>query len=192
MKTVGSKLKNHIILLCMTCSSLILLSCNPVEPYPGVFHSPVDFPYKALENLELAYYLRDMDGYMNCFRNDFEYISVSDLDTLSWGIDTEESIHISLFYNVDIVELTLAGSEEYPWSSDTTGSTLVFPREYDLNVFIEPDSIEYLASGTTHFICRQDSLEEWYVWQWWDFASPGKNSWSDIKALFNPSLYRRL
>lgn len=172
------------MLLCVIISSLTLLACNPVEPYPGIFHSPVDSPHKALENLELAYDLRDMDGYMDCFRNDLEFYSVSNLDTLSWGIDTEEYLHFSMFGYVSGVELTLSGNEEYPWSADTTGSTLVLQREYDLNIFIESDSAEYWASGTAHFVCRQDSLEEWYIWQWWDYPNPETDGWGDIKLLF--------
>ncbi|MCD4700772.1 MAG: hypothetical protein K8S24_02845 [Candidatus Aegiribacteria sp.] len=125
-----------------------------------------------------------MDEYMNCFRNDYEFNYISDSDTLSWGFDTEESIHISMFDQVRRMDLTLSGSEEYPWSGDTTGSTLVLPREYDLKVYMVPDSAEYRALGTAHFICRQDSMEEWYVWQWWDFPDTGKEGWGDIKVLF--------
>ena len=164
-----------------------MLSCNPTEPYPPPswsYHDPVDSSYKALENLEFAYVSQDIDHYMKCFRNDFEFNCISNGDTLSWGFDTEESIHISIFYQVCKMYLTLSGSEEYLWSADTTGSTLVLPREYDLKVFIVPDSAEYQALGTAHFICRQDSMDEWYIWQWWDYPDPGKDGWSDIKLLF--------
>ena len=122
---------------------------------------------------------------MNCFSKDFEFNYISNGDTISWGFVTEMNIHYPfMFLNVDMIELTFSGSEEYPWSGDTTGSTLVLPREYDLKVSMVPDSVEYRALGTAHFICRQDSLDEWYVWQWWDYPDPGKDGWGDIKVLF--------
>ncbi len=166
---------------------LLLIACgNPVElPRCYIqYHSPIDSAYKAIENLNYAYVSRDIAHYLNCFRSNFVFYYESNGDTLNWGFDTEESIHISIFNQVCKLELTLSGSEEYPWSADTTGSTLFLPREYDLKVFMVPDSVEYRASGTAHFICRQDSLEEWYVWQWWDYPDPGEEGWSDIKVLF--------
>jgi len=165
---------------------LILIACNPTEPYPPPslsYHNPVDSVYKLIENFETSYITQDIWHYMQCFRIDFEFFYESNGDTLSWGFDTEQEIHQSLFNQASRLELELIGSEQYPWSGDTTGSTLVLPREYDLKVSL-PDSVEYRALGTAHFICRQDSMEEWYIWQWWDYPDPGEECWSDIKLLF--------
>lgn len=140
---------------------------------------------KTLENLNYAYVSRDIGHYIDCFRNDLVFTSVSDDDTLNWGVDIEEYVHISMFNQVCKVDLTLYGYEEYPWSGDTTGSTLVLPRQYDLKVNMVPDSIEYRSWGIAEFICLQDSMGEWYVWQWWDYPDPGKDGWSDIKVLFS-------
>lgn len=179
-------IKFHIaVLFCLISLFVALLACNPTDfTSPPIFHSPVDNAYKAIENLKLSYYWRSLNGYMNCFRHDLNFTSVSDGDTLNWGFDTEESVHISMFDQVHRVDLTLSGSEEYPWSGDTTGSTLVLPREYDLKVYMVPDSAEHWVLGTAQFICRQDSMEEWYIWQWWDFPDTGKDGWGDIKVLF--------
>ena len=134
--------------------------------------------------MEYSYCEQNLNEYLKCIRSDFEFNYVSNGDTLSWGFDTEQNIHISMFNQVSEVWLTVFGFEQYHWSGDTTGSTLVLPREYDLKVFMVPDSVEYRAQGTAEFICRQDSIGEWYVWQWWDYPDTGKNGWSDIKILF--------
>ena len=68
---------------------------------------------KALENLNYAYVSRDIGHYIDCFRNDLVFTSVSDDDTLNWGVDIEEYVHISMFNQVCKVDLTLNGYEEY-------------------------------------------------------------------------------
>ena len=181
------RLRYYPVLLFLAVPILVLIACdNPVYPtFYSPYHCPVDCAYMAIENLNYAYISQDVGHYMNCFSKDFEFNYISNGDTISWGFVTEMNIHYPfMFLNVDMIELTFSGSEEYPWSGDTTGSTLVLPREYDLKVSMVPDSVEYRALGTAHFICRQDSLDEWYVWQWWDYPDPGKDGWGDIKVLF--------
>ena len=166
---------------------LILIACNPTEPYspPSLsYHNPVDSVYKLIENFEFSYTTQDIWHYMQCFRDDFEFNYKSNGDTLSWGFDTEQEIHQSLFNQVCRTDRILAGYEEYPWSGDTTDATLVLSREYVLKVYMVHDSLEYRELGTAHFICRQDSMEEWYIWQWWDYPDPGEEGWGDIKLLF--------
>ncbi|NOQ23071.1 MAG: hypothetical protein GQ565_10555 [Candidatus Aegiribacteria sp.] len=138
-----------------------------------------------IDNLELSYHYINLNEYILCFRDDFVFYYESSGDTLSWGFDTEQEIHQSMFNQIDEVWLTLLGYDQYPWSGDTTGATLVLPRDYYLRVFIGPDDTTGTpAYGTANFICRQDSMEEWYVWQWWDYPDPGEDGWSDIKLLF--------
>ena len=191
MKIVINQSRNCMISLCLMVPILVLIACNPTETEPfspcWSYYDPVDSVYKLFENFEFSYTSQDIWHYMQCFRIDFEFYYESNGDTLSWGYDTEQDIHYSLFNQVCKMDLTLSGSEEYPWSGDTTGSTLVLPREYDLKVYMVPDSAEHWALGTAQFICRQDSMEEWYVWQWWDFPDPGKDGWGNIKVLFTTS-----
>ena len=176
-----------ILLACIATVSIIMLSCNPTEPYPPgwSYYDPVDSVSKLIENFEISYITQDIGNYMQCFRNDFVFYYESNGDTLSWGYDTEEQIHQTMFNQIDRVWLTLSGSEQYTWSGDTTGATLVLARDYYLRIFIGlDDSTSTPAYGTAHFICRQDSMEEWYVWQWWDYPDPGRDGWSDTKLLF--------
>lgn len=188
MKILTSQFRNCTkLLLLMVLIFILILACNPVEqPYnPVKYFSPVDIVWKSIANLELSYHYLNLNEYIRCFRSDFEFNYKSNGDTLSWGYDTEQEIHQLMFNQVDEVWLTVLGNDQYPWSGDTTGATLVLPRDYYLRVFIGPDdSTGTPAYGTAHFICRQDSMEEWYVWQWWDFPDTGKEGWGDIKVLF--------
>jgi hypothetical protein len=135
MKIVTNQFRNCTKLLFLAVPFFTLIACNPTEPYSPPswsYHDPVDSVYKLIENIEFSYISQDIWRYMQCFRIDFEFFHKSNGDTLSWGFDTEQEIHQSIFNQVCLSDLILSGYEEYPWSSDTTGSTLVLPREYDL------------------------------------------------------------
>ena len=169
---------------------LVVITCNnPAEqiPYnPMIYYSPVDSAWKAIINLEWSYNVFNLIEYINCFRSDYSFCFEAAGDTISWGFDTEQDIHQSMFIQASQICLVwLGGSEQYPWSGDTTGATLVLARDYSLRVWMSPeDTILTTAYGTANFICRQDSMEEWYIWQWWDYPDPGEDGWSDIKLLF--------
>jgi len=174
-----------VCLLIVTISMLI--ACNPMEePYcPIKYNHPVDSVWKIIENLEYSYHYININEYVRCFRSDFEFNYISNGDTLSWGFETEQQIHQSMFNQIDEVWFTLLGSEQYPWSGDTTGATLVLPWDYYLRIFTGPDdSTGTPAYGTAHFICRQDSMDEWYIWQWWDYPDSLRDGWNDLKVLF--------
>jgi len=171
---------------------LILISCNPTEPPitppSWSYHYPVDSVYKLIENFEYSYTTQDIGNYMQCFRSGFEFYYESSGDTLSWGFETEQEIHQSMFNQVDRICLEFSGTEQYPWSGDTTECTVLLPREYDLAIFAGLDDSTCIeAYGTAEFICRRDSAGEWYIWQWWDYPDPEKDGWSDLKVLFMSS-----
>jgi hypothetical protein len=165
-------------------ASMVLSGCwNPFSPDEGVsegfqYHNPCDSAYKVLENLEYAYIARDIDHYLDCFRDDFEFhlleVDWDDYDGDGlideyWGLDLEEAFHEVMFSNVSSIELTLSGTSQSPWTGDSTGQSLQLTRTFDLKVYTSEDPPEgYRASGDALFICRPDSTGEWYIWQWWD------------------------
>lgn len=164
--------------------SLALSGCwNPFSPEstPGEsfqYYNPCDSAYKVLKNLEYAYVSRDIDHYLDCFRDDFEFHLLEiDWDDYNgdgiideyWGLDLEEAFHEVMFGNVSSIELTLSGTSQSPWTGDSTGQSLQLTRTFDLKVYTSEDPPEgYRASGEALFICRPDSTGEWYIWQWWD------------------------
>ncbi len=164
--------------------SILLAGCwNPFSPDTSTgegfqYWTPVDSAYKVLENLEYAYVSRDIDHYMACFRDDFEFhlleVDWDDYDGDGivdeyWGIDLEEACHEQMFNSVSSIELTLSGNSQSPWTGDSTGRSLQLTRTFDLKVYTSENPPQgYRASGDALFICRQDSTGEWYIWQWWD------------------------
>jgi len=168
-------------------TAVIISGCwNPFSPAqnsnppPVQYHVPVDSAYKVLENLQYAYISRDIGHYLDCFRDDFEFhlleIDWDDYDGDGiiddyWGLDLEEEFHIMMFDNVSSIELSLSGTQQSPWTGDSTGLSLQLPRTFDLKVYTNAAHSEgYRASGSALFICREDSTGEWYIWKWWDIS----------------------
>jgi hypothetical protein len=173
------------IVVSAVITAVIVSGCwNPFSPStePGEdiqYHNPVDSAYKVLENLEYAYVSRDIDHYLDCFRDDFEFhlqeVDWDDYDgdgliDTYWGLDQEEEFHISMFAssNVTSIDLSISGSSQSPWTGDSTGMSLQLDRTFDLKVYTIENG--YHASGSALFICREDSTGEWYIWQWWDLS----------------------
>ncbi len=184
---IPNTLRSDSLMYCILISVTLIISCNPVEQYvPEInYHSPVDSTYKLLENLEYSYTGFELNEYLNCLHENFEFRYFSGTDTLSWGLDTEHSITDSLFSQAYRIELSLWGTQEYPWDEDTTGATMILLRDYSLKVYMDPaHSIEYSASGTAEFYCLLDSMGEWSLWRMRDLPEAGSEGWSDIKTLF--------
>lgn len=171
-------------LISIIAAVVLVAGCwNPFSPdtQPGdtlQYYEPLDSAWKVLKNLEFAYISRDIDHYTALLRDDFEFFLLeTDWDDYdgdgitdqSWGIDKEEQVHAAMFNNVAAIELTLQGEQEMQWAGDPTGQSLALPRTFDLKVYLDDaHSTGFRASGTALFICRPDSLGEWYIWQWFD------------------------
>lgn len=147
----------------------------------GAPWSPVDSAWKVVDNLKYAYNNMDLDLYMSCFRDDFEFHLLEymwgggwgDYSACScstwWGYDLEQEFHEGMFSQAYGIDLSMSGTSQYPWSGDSTGESLLLSRTFDLKVYID-ETLQngYRASGDALFVCRQDADGEWYVWQWWD------------------------
>ena len=183
----------------------LLVSCSnpaelvtPVEPYPTAA--------SVVDSLLSAYIAMDLELYRSGFRDDFEFHFLESewwqhwtepWPEGWWGLVTETAFHETMFDQDISVELTISGTQESEWSGDTTGASMALPRTFDLKIYT--DSTGYRAYGSALFICRQDSLDAWYVWQWWDMSqtcegmSDGPSmpletrSWSYIKYFFGNS-----
>jgi len=139
--------------------------------------NPVDSAWKVIDNLELAYNTMDLDLYMSCFREDFEFHlpfqwggGYGKQDSF-WGYWLEEEFHQGMFNcgQVYSIDLQIEGTNQTPWTGDSTGASLQLNRAFSLYVYLDESQSEgYLAAGEALFICRKDSTGEWYVWKWWD------------------------
>jgi len=174
----------------IACSSTTDPGLSEQEWPPWV---PPDSAWKVVENLEYAYNTMDLDLYMSCFRDDFEFHLLEcgwppPPPPEPWGYSTEEAIHDSMFGYVNDIDLTFSGSAEWLWSGDSTGQSWELQRMFDLKVYysIPGSPYEgYQASGTTLFICRCDDNGDWYIWMWFDQSETKERmTWGDIKSLF--------
>ena len=171
------------ILISVTCTSSVPTDPE-VEPPGGPPWADTDSAWKVIENLRYAYITTDLELYMNCFRDDFEFWPVPVQQDSFWGYDLEEYFHQSMFDYVELIELQFLGETEYSWSGDSTGQSLALIRQFDLKVYLD-FSNGYYAAGGSLFICRPDSTGEWYVWKWFDQSFTKEiDSWGNIKTMF--------
>lgn len=189
-----------IIALVSAIISAILItaactSSDPIGPEVELPGGPpwadADSAWKVIENLRYAYITMDLELYMSCFRDDFEFWPLPVQQDTCWGYEFEEQCHQNMFDCVELIELQFWGDTEYSWTGDSTGQSLALVRQFDLKVYIDLSSGFY-ASGGALFICRPDSTGEWYVWKWYDQSggwhdhSEGRemNPWGVVKEVF--------
>jgi len=167
-------------LLALAAAVLTAGCWNPFSPDESqqgdtqLYHEFCDSAYKVLENLEYSYEAMDLDHYLDCFRNDFEFhLLETDYDDYTgdgnqdtyWGLDLEEQFHEYLFESGEISEISL--TLNIP-TGQPYGDGMLFMCDFQLKVY-QASGGGYQASGQAHFICKQDSTDqEWYVYQWHD------------------------
>lgn len=185
--------KAFIVASAMVSAVLIVAACSSgdvtgpeVESQYGPPWANTDSAWKVIENLRFAYITMDLELYMSCFRDDFEFWPLPIQQDSCWGYEFEELCHQNMFNYTEYIELFLQGDAEYPWSGDSTGQSLALIRCFDLKVFIDPYT-GYRGSGTAIFICRQDSTDnQWYVWKWFDQSDTKESTpWGGIKEAFS-------
>ncbi|MCD6587367.1 MAG: hypothetical protein J7K88_02315 [Candidatus Fermentibacteraceae bacterium] len=146
------------------------------------YFSPVDTPEKLLANFQLAYQTKNLDAYMDCLHEEFEFILLEvDWDDYtgngeidqSWGRDIEEQMTSNMFSSdqAEVIELTLDGNTETVWWGDPSGETLQLIRNFDLKVyFYQPDGTVsgFHALGIAKFLCKPNAEGDYQIWRWED------------------------
>jgi hypothetical protein len=185
------RIKTFGLASAIVSSILIVVACTStdptgpeVEPQGGPPWAATDSAWKVIENLRYAYITMDLELYMSCFRDDFEFWPLPVQQDSCWGYDIEEQFHQNMFDYVEVIELQFWGDTEYSWSGDSTGQSLALVRIFDLKIYVDL-FYGFIASGGALFICSPDSTGEWYIWQWYDQSGIKESlSWGAIKALF--------
>lgn len=168
-------------------AGVILISCCS-DPYqvpalPDQFYSPVDTPAKLMHNFQLAYATHDLEEYINCLDDEFQFILLFE-DWFDYNLDGyvdstwDREIELTFTENMfnspraEIIELTLLGNSETVWYGDPTGETLQLVRSFDLKVYYmdgdEPEG--FRAAGDAIFLCKPDENGEYRIWQWTDLS----------------------
>ena len=172
----------------MAIFALSITGCsNPDEVIywdPWNYYTPADSAWKVLHNFQLAYQTKNLDAYMNCLDEEFEFILLEadwgfyGPDSVyyeSWGRDVEEMFTTSMFNSsrAEIIDLEIDGDNEAIWYGDSTGSTLQLVRAFDLKIYYyDEDNVQqgWRAQGDAIFRCRPDENGEYRIWQWEDLS----------------------
>ncbi len=146
-------------------------------------YQTAETPEKLLENFTLSYETRNIDEYLHCLHDDFEFILLEvdwadyngdDIIDHSWGRDLEEEFTTSMFMSdsAQNIELTLNGTSNTEYYGDPTGATRQLVRSFELKVYFVEDGVQvgHRASGEAIFLCRPDENGEYRIWQWTDLS----------------------
>ena len=171
-----------VVLIILIGSACLFSPEETVQGDQSTYYSPVDSAYKVIANFQRAYETKDINEYMDCLHEEFEFMLLEtdwadytgdgNIDQ-SWGYDLEEEYTGNMFSspNAETIELTLDGNSETIWYGDSTGTTLQLVRTFDLKVyFLDPDGIQtgFRASGQAVFLCKPDESGEYKIWRWED------------------------
>ncbi len=128
-----------------------------------------------LADLELSWITMDINALESCFRNDFmhhmqeedwaDYNGDGSIDEY-WGLEIELDFAEFVFTQADSITFSLSGGESSIWSGDSTGQSIETPRILTKEIFSPGDTTLEVRPVT--LICRPDSQNEWYIWQWFD------------------------
>lgn len=156
------------------------------DPPESGYYTPADSAWKVLHNFQLAYETQNIDAYLDCLHEEFEFILLEvdwddyDGDGIidqSWGRDLEEQFTNNMFSSTDaeVIELTLNGTAETYWPGDSTLTTLQLQRSFELKVYFWNDQGEqegFRAQGSAIFLCKPSPEDdnEYQIWQWTDLS----------------------
>jgi hypothetical protein len=145
------------------------------------YYTPADSAWKVIHNLQLAYTTKNIDAYMDCLHEEFEFflLEVDWADYTgdgvideSWGRDIEESMTTNMFnsYKAETIELTLNGTGDTEYPGDPTGDTRQLVRSFDLKVYYMDGGEQhgYRAMGDAIFLCKPNEDGEYEIWHWID------------------------
>jgi hypothetical protein len=184
MKTYGLRrlLASGLILVL----ALSAAGCwNPFAPPEGDDPPPVKVSYKlrtspenVLYNLKTAYIYRNIDEYVDCLAEEFEFhLSPEDTEIGEWwGKQTESDIHAAMFdrdSNVERIELVLTDKERY----HDEGELPLDPMDDRWHCW---EGTDLRVTVIEEFIFRIDPLEVgpegetlYEVIEWWDLEDSG-------------------
>ena len=190
-----------IALLCVvSCAAVLVGGCSTTSSGPDIPAGP-EFrdrtsPENVLYNLELGYEEMNLEEYLDCFSEDFEFfpceddVQNPDLDLPPvWYKTDEATIHENMFADSSDVEsisltLTIVSIDyDYGIPDDPLDNTCVCVVEVDLRVNLITGTT-FLATAPSEFRMRididqpnpipdPDDVLWWEIYYWFDLAERG-------------------
>ena len=162
--------------LLVISGAFLMASCDSGTEIitPVLPHSPVDEGWKAVENLEYAFNMKDLDLLDETLDQDFGLaLQEEDWDDYDGDGIIDSSLNeeyflqtVSCMFNgYEVIELILSGSGEIIWPGDPTGETLQYQRSYSMKAYnwVGGQQEGWSRLGETSFLCKADETGIWHV-----------------------------
>jgi hypothetical protein len=197
-------MRTIIALLCaVSCAAVLVGGCSTPSSGPDIPAGP-EFrdrtsPENVLYNLELAYEEMDLDEYLDCLSEDFEFFPNEDdvnnpeldIPAVWWKVD-EAAMHENMFAgdsDVETITLTLTiASITYDEGipEDPLDDTWICTVDVDLRVNLVTGTT-YLATAPSEFRMRididqpnpipdPDDVLWWEINHWFDLGGEGRGA----------------
>ncbi len=210
-------MRTIIALLCaVSCAAVLVGGCSTTSSGPDIPEGPEfrdrESPENVLYNLELAYEEMDLEEYLDCLSEDFEFFPCQDdvnnpdlnIPAVWWKVH-EQDMHENMFADSSDVEsisltLTIMSIEcDYGIPDDPFDDTCVYIMDVALLVhLITGDG--FLATAPSEFHLRVDTDQQgpgnelwWEICYWFDLGGGGRGAvsgrvedatWGSIKAMY--------
>lgn len=130
-------------------------------------------PQGVIRQLEDAYRRKDLERYLECLADTFEFHlvprEVNDIwPAPSWGKVEEERMHRNMFGRMDHIELTLSGDHAQLVVAEPETWRLF--REFDLLVWKTADELfeRGVGYGWAEFVVQKDASGRFRIVDWYD------------------------
>ncbi|RMH71934.1 MAG: hypothetical protein D6675_05560 [Gemmatimonadetes bacterium] len=181
MKAYHTRITGAVLFLFL---ALQVASCwNPFSPQQDkpekIRPLAPNTPENVLSNLVLAYRQRDIELYLDCLADDFEFYLLdedwADFDgdgetDQFWGLALEEQFTRNMFEQAWRIELDdFRGTQSITDPSDPSGKSKILKRSFTLRVWETEESVDPLpAQGEATFTLRPNEQGIWKIVKWVD------------------------
>jgi hypothetical protein len=155
-------------------SSSLVISCNPFAPgldsgmtTTSILGDPTTID-GIFQNIKYAYSFRDTTIYGQLINPDFTF-SYRDYDKgvdVTWGRDEEMRTTLGLFQNVE--RLDLVWNNIVTLSSDSTNTSAMITRNFNLTVSFNPSDIVRVDGYANFSFVRSQPQDPWRISRWRD------------------------
>ena len=209
-------MRTIIALLCVvSCAAVLVGGCSTAGPGPIIpdpeFRDRIS-PEDVLYNLELAYEEMDLEEYLDCLSEDFEFFPTeADVNDPNWSLPPvwwkadEAAMHENMFADSSYVEsinltLTVASLDyDYGMPEDPLDDVCICVVDVELRLYLRSGNGFLVTTASEFRMCidtdRQRPRDEplWEINMWYDLGDPRRGaeagrvedaSWGRVKAMF--------
>lgn len=156
------------VLLFVCCNNPFAPGLDSSEdPLTSILGDPKT-PDGVFQNIRYAYTFRDTSIYGQLVNSDFTFL-FRDYDRgidLTWGREEEMRVTLSLFRNVQ--RLDLVWNNVVSQSTDSANTRMNIVRGFNLTVTLNPENVERADGYANLSLARQSASQPWKILRWRD------------------------